>query len=411
MSRTLALRLIAVAVLSLVVAGCGGAVTSPSPDAAESQPAASGSAGSDEGLRGDLTIWHAYSSGGAAEGAAFETVRAAIEAANPDLTLAVLDVPFDQLYTNFETEAAAGGGPDLFIAPNDNLGTEVRANLLEPVELDEAFLADHLQVAVDGSQVDGTLYAVPESLKAVAMFYNSETVGEPPATTDDLLALVEDGTRLGILQNPYHNWGLWYAFGGQIMDESGVCVADEGGVAEAFAYLQELEAAGATFYTDGAVFQDDFKLGELDIIIEGPWFTGDAKEALGDGLGVAPMPAGPAGPSQPMTGVDGWYINANSENKELALAFALEMVSPENEQTLVDDAGHIPANSTIAIADPVTEVFAEAVAEGFPRPQSEEMNNYWGNFGNELNAAIEADKDAEQAVADACAAMNEANGK
>ena len=199
-------------------------------------------------------------------------------------------------------------------------------------------------------------------------------------------------------------------FGGQIMDDSGACAADDAGVADAFAFLQDLKAAGAQFYTDGAAFQDDFELGELDLIIEGPWFTGDAKAAYPDNLGVAPMPEGPGGPSQPMTGVDGWYINANSPNIDLAVAFALEVVKPENEQIYVDDAGHIPANANIEIADPITEVFAQAVETGFARPQNEELNNYWGPFGNELNLALDTGKDAEQAVADACAAMDEANG-
>jgi arabinogalactan oligomer / maltooligosaccharide transport system substrate-binding protein len=397
----------------VLLAACTGGGESPATetDAPEgSQPA--GSQPADGALSGELTVWHAYSSGGEAEGAAFEAVKAEIEAANPDLTLTVLDVPFDQLFTNFQTEAAAGGGPDLFIAPNDSLGTQARASLLLPLDehLDDEFLGEQLEVAVDGSQVDGTFYAVPESLKAVAMFYNSSTVSEPPTTTDELLAAVEGGTRVGLMQGAYHNWGWWYAFGGQIMDDSGRCVADESGVADAFAFLRDLRDAGAEIYTDGAAFQDDFETGNLDLIVEGPWFTGDAKAALGDDLGVAPMPEGPGGPSQPMTGVDGWYINVNAADPDLAVAFAKAMVSPENEQTFVDDAGHIPANANIEIADPITQTFAEAVESGFARPQNEELNNYWANFDNALAQLFTAGADPEQAVADACAAMNEANG-
>ena len=81
------------------------------------------------------------------------------------------------------------------------------------------------------------------------------------------------------------------------------------------------------------------------------------------------MPAGPKGPAQPLTGVDGWYINTNAKDPELAVNFALEMVKPENEQVFVDTAGHIPADTTITISDPITQKFAEAVATGFPRPQ------------------------------------------
>jgi maltose-binding protein MalE len=65
------------------------------------------------------------------------------------------------------------------------------------------------------------------------------------------------------------------------------------------------------------------------------------------------MPAGPKGNSQPLTGVDGWYINTNAADPDLAVNFALEMVKAENEQVFVDTAGHIPADKTIPIADPI----------------------------------------------------------
>jgi arabinogalactan oligomer/maltooligosaccharide transport system substrate-binding protein len=408
----------ALVALALILSACGTTGASPTAGGASPTSAATGAEPTEGGtaeptmagepLSGSLTFWHAYSSGGAAEGEALNQVLAKIQAESPELALTVLDVPFNELYTKFETEAAAGGGPDLYIAPNDNLGNEVRAGLLEP--LDDALadtIDENLEVAVEGSKVDGTLYMVPESLKAVAMFYDSSKVAEPPATTDDLLEGVRDGSiALGINQNPYHNWGFWYAFGGQILDDSDQCVADQGGVADAMAYLKELKDAGAQFFTDGAAFQDAFKTGAVNVIIEGPWFTGDAKKALADNLGVAPMPEGPAGVSQPMTGVDGWYINKNSANKELAIAFAKRMVAVDSEQVFVDVAGHIPANSSIQIQDPITDVFSEAVAEGFPRPQSAGLGNYWTPFGDALNKVLDTSADPQQAVADACATMN-----
>ena len=141
--------------------------------------------------------------------------------------------------------------------------------------------------------------------------------------------------------------------------------------------------------------------------IDGPWATGGYLAVLPK-LAVAPMPAGPAGPAQPMTGVDGWYINANSKNADLAVAFALQMVSPENEALFVK-AGHIPADTTVAVTDPITLKFADAVKTGFPRPQAAQLDNFWGNFDNALNSVIDKGTDPVQATKDACTAMNTAN--
>lgn len=363
-------------------------------------------------VTGSLTIWHAYGSGGTGEGKALEDALKLFRADNPDAKLEVLDVPFDQLFNKFKTEAAAGGGPDLFIAPNDSLGDLVRAKLLLDVTSKlSGKLENALPVSVDGSKVDGKLYAVPESLKAVAMFYNKATVKEVPKTTDDLLKLAKAGTKIGFNNNPYHQYGFFGGFGGKLLDPSGKAIADQGGFAEAVQWMKDMKAAGVQFFTDGEKFNQAFQTKQLDIVVEGPWKTADFKKALAADLGVAPIPAGPKGPATPLTGVDGWYINANTKNADNAVNFALYMTSPKVEQIFVDQAGHIPADKTLKISDPITQEFAKAVATGFPRPQVPELSAYWENFGNALSLAIDKGEDAKKVVADATAAMNKANKK
>ena len=75
----------------------------------------------------------------------------------------------------------------------------------------------------------------------------------------------------------------------------------------------------------------------------------------------------------------------------------------------LDTAGHIPANTTIKISDPITLQFGEAVKSGFPRPQVPQLDNFWGNFDNALALVIQKGSDPQKAAADACAAMNKAN--
>jgi arabinogalactan oligomer / maltooligosaccharide transport system substrate-binding protein len=420
----------ALAAIALVAAACSSsATTAPSAAPATAAPAtaapateapsmapseapsmAPSAAPTEAALSGELTVWNAYGSGGTAEGKAFEQILAKFATDYPGVKINALDVPFSDLYTKFETEAAAGGGPDMFIAPNDSLGKEVRAGLLADTgDVSALFVPQTTQVAIDGSQVDGKFYMVPESLKAVAMFYNKAKVATPPATTDDLLKAVKGGLKLGLQQNAYHPWGFWYAFGGQIMDGTGKCVADAtSGVSDAFAYLKALKDAGAQFYTDGAKFQDAFKTGKLDAIIEGPWFSGDAKAAYGDKLGVAPGPSG-AGAFAPMTGVDGWYINAASPNVALAKQVATILTNQDNQQIYVDVAGHVPANKNITISDPIVQGFSDAVSSGYARPQIAAMGNYWGNFGDALNTVLDKGADPVAAVKNACTAMNKAN--
>ena len=126
---------------------------------------------------------------------------------------------------------------------------------------------------------------------------------------------VKDGTiKAGFdAHSSYHSFGWWAAFGGKLMDDTGKCVADTTGVADAYKYFQDLQTAGAKWYDKYDDLASDFKAGKIDLIVDGPWASGGYKEALKDNLAVAPMPAGPKGPSQPLTGVDGWYINTNAQ--------------------------------------------------------------------------------------------------
>ena len=123
---------------------------------------------------------------------------------------------------------------------------------------------------------------------------------------------------------------------------------------------------------------------------------------------MAPGPTGTGGAFQPMAAPDGFYINDSSANADLATNFALAMLG--QEQTFMDKAGHIPANTTLP-SDPITAGFAQQVETGFARPTAKELDNYWGNFGNAIAAVVEKGTDPTSAVADACAAMDKANGK
>ena len=75
------------------------------------------------------------------------------------------------------------------------------------------------------------------------------------------------------------------------------------------------------------------------------------------------------------------------------------------------DAGHLPANTTLQPTDPIAQAFSALMPSGFARPTAKELNNYWGNFGNALAAAIDKGEDSTKLVTDACAAMDKANNK
>jgi arabinogalactan oligomer / maltooligosaccharide transport system substrate-binding protein len=420
-----------VASVAILAAACGtstatsapSASTAPVSSAPESQAAESPSAAAESpsaaALTGSITVWEAYGASGNAEKDAFTSMVDAVKAANPGLTVDVTDVAFSDIFNNFQTQAGAGSGPDLYIAPNDSLPSQARAGILA----DLSSYADTLKaapysvsdVAITADTVDGKLYAIPESMKAVALFYRTDKLPAAPATTTDYLNTVKGGTKLGIVYGPngggaYYQWGFYGAFGGKILDDTGKCAATATtGVADSLKFLQDFKAAGGILYQNDGDAKTDFLSGKIAGFIDGPWQTGDLKTALGDKLAVAPGPSAAGGAFQPMAAPDGFYVNASSANTDLAVNFALAMLG--QEQTFVDKAGHIPANTSLTVADPLTKGFATAVETGFARPTAKELDNYWGNFGNAIAAVIDKSSDPTKEVATACAAMDKANKK
>jgi arabinogalactan oligomer/maltooligosaccharide transport system substrate-binding protein len=416
--------IVATACTSSATPSPSSAATQPPATTAASQPAASNppttaASPSAAALTGTLTVWEAYGASGTTEKDAFDKIVAQVMTANPGLKVTVTDVPFNNLFTNFETQAAAGAGPDLYIAPNDNLPTEARAKLL----MDVSSLTDTLKgapyntsdVAINAATVDGKLYEIPESMKGVELFYNKSVLTTAPVTTDDWKT---NASKLGWVYGAngggaYYLWGLFSSFGGKIMDDTGKCAATAGGVADALQWLKDMKTAGMHFYQNDTDAKADLISGKIAGFIDGPWQSGDLSQAAPKGLGTnLAVTAGPTGPSggtwAPMTAPDGFYINDSSPNKDLAVQFALQFLLPANEQ-LFANAGHLPANTSLQPTDPIAQSFAALMPKGFARPTLAALNNYWGNFGNALTAVIDKGTDAKTAVADACTAMDKAN--
>jgi arabinogalactan oligomer/maltooligosaccharide transport system substrate-binding protein len=376
-------------IASVVLTACGGGAATepvqPAEPAATQAPVATEEPATTEEPAAEpveVTFWHAYGTGSAEEVALAKVLeQAAVDL--PQYTINVLQVPFNDIYNKYRTDVAAGGGPDMFIAPNDSLGDDARAGLIADITDLAAGKFDGVnQLGIDGMTVDGKLYGVPESLKAVAFWYNTDLMPTPPATTEELQAMMEEGTPVAISFGCYHHWGFFGAHGGDVFDESWTVVAGEG-VADAMTYLNDLyqisvENGWPRNDSDGLA---PFSEGTVAAITNGNWAMGDYRNALGDKLAVTTLPAGTGGPANPLLGVDGFYLSPNSANPEAALDVALYLTGPEAQTIMMNEAGHVPVRTDVEITDPLIQGLVDAFNTGSTvRPQVPELGNYWANF-------------------------------
>ena len=360
-----------------------------------------------------LTIWHGYTE---TEEAVFSDAIASFTEANPKITVEVLAVPFDELQNKFQTEAAAGEGPTLVTGPQDRMAGYADANLLAEIDASADFVSDLVPAAVEGGRVAGKLVGLPLNNKVVAMFYNKSMIDTPPANFDELLALAADG-GLAITADWFHNYMWVPAFGAQLFDGDYKCVLDTSGAAAAFEYLKKVcDSEGVTCDGNDGDMDTLFRSGAAAVRFQGPWMSGDAIADLGaDNVGVARVPSIPgAGDPRTWNQSEMIQINANASEAEVEAAMALikHLTSETVQADFLSRANWIPANANVDVsANPVVGAFLEQVPYSDPFPVVPELGATWAPMGNAITEIIEGVKSAEDAVAEACALINETNQK
>jgi len=360
-----------------------------------------------------VTLWYAYAPASSEE----QALSRIILDANHDFPNVIIQrerIAFEDIFHLYEEAVRRSQGPDLLLAPNDSLGDQVRSGLVKDLTSDlEGRLTNVYTTAIDGMKVDGKMYGVPESAKAVALYYDITSIPTPPTTTVQLLDLVKSGKKIAIntgRDGAYYNFGFFGAFGGQLLDSSGKAIADQGGFIPAMEYLVELKNAGAIINSS---YQDSGKLfeqGKVDMLIDGPWRLVDYRRERGN-FSIAVLPSGPSGLAKPLNGIDGFYVNPHTKNFSTTLELALFMTNQASSQQFTTVAGHVPIRSDVSTGnDTEAETFAQASAQGLPRPQLAEFSNYWDIFGEMFTDVLSGTVSPQVGVQRANRSLNTANG-
>ena len=169
---------------------------------------------------------------------------------------------------------------------------------------------------------------------------------EPPTTWDEVkeisAKLKEEGHKYGFLiqtSDPYHFYGIQTAFDGYVFGktESGAWNPEDvglnsAGTVAAFEWLDSMYKDGLLdpgSNIDAGLLLSAFQNGDAAMVISGPLALGGFREA-GVPYKVAPLPAATK-PGEPFLGVQGFMINAFSQNQLLAQTFLQQFVATDDD--------------------------------------------------------------------------------
>lgn len=399
---------------SLVVAGCAAAPgQSTQAPAAGEGPAAVEEAPAAGQEQVTLSIWHGYIE---TEEATFRQAVNDFMAANPNINIEMLAVPFQELVNKFQTEVSAGGGPTLITGPQDRMAGYAEAGLLAPIDPGAEFFSELVPAAVEGGQVGGELVGVPINNKVLALFYNKSMVETPPADFDQLLDMAAD-SGLALTADWFHNYMWAPAFGAQFFDENYKVIIDSPEGAEAYSYFKQVcESEGVICDANDGDMDTVFRQGQAAFRIQGPWASGDfIKDVGAENVGVAVIPAIPGHDNpRPWNQSEMISINvgATPEEQAAAMQFIDYLTSAEVQQMFLNEANWIPSNTGVDTStNPVVGGFLAQVPYSDPFPVVAELGATWDPMQDAITKILEGVASPQEALSDAAALINTANNK
>ncbi len=297
-----------------------------------------------------------------------------------------------------ELDGPAGLGADVIQVPHDHVTTLIDAGIVmefQP-ELTEVLQGRLLDTAMQTANVDGKQYGASIITESIALFYNTDLVGDfMPETFEELIEWAanykEETGNWGIgwqVEDAYHNYFFLTAFGMRVFGENSMDADNPGwDTPEAAAGLEfyksvrekafDVPGPDAGWDTTVAAFQK----GELPFTITGPWAIGDAKNN-GVNFGITKLPTINGNQPYSFSGAQIILVSAYTEYPNAAHNLVSFMASEEGLGLLYSVNGKLPAvkdPSTIPglADDALLSGIAEQANFSYPMPVIKEIQFMW----------------------------------
>ena len=337
------------------------------------------------------------------------------------ITVAVQEVNFGDIRDRLATAGPAGEGPDVIIGAHDWLGQLVTSGLLAPVDLPNP--EDFSEVAIEAMTYDGQLYGVPYAIENIALIRNVDLVPEAPATFEELEQIALDLVAAGeadiplAIQNdpgdPFHDFPLYTAAGGYLFGKNAdgslnpddLGLDSEGGLAAGAQFAEWVESGLLQPSLSYDVMIESFGQGRAPFAITGPWAVSEPDrgfKATGVNYVVEPIPPLAGTTASPFVGVQGFMVSANAENPLFAQTFITEVMTTQDVQMALFEAGgrppaHIAAFDAAAAGDPDIEGFGQSGLNGQPMPAIPEMGSVWSAWTDAYALILNGTSTGEEA--------------
>ncbi|HEX2909471.1 MAG TPA: ABC transporter substrate-binding protein [Chloroflexia bacterium] len=364
--------------------GNGAATTAAGTAATTSATTAAASTG---GQKATISFWNGFTG---PDRAAVEEITKRFGQANPNVTVNMDISPWDSLMQKLLSTMSTGQGPDVVAIHFQYLPQYAKSGYimdLSPAvqagtDLDPANWPPAL---VDLLKYNGKFYAAPMNFATLMLYYNKDMFKaagldpeKPPTNWNDWIDAIKKlskqnggASQYGLSIGEHDtipNWPLFlWGNGGDVIKDGKSDLTDPKTV-QALKTWSDLVKTNkiSPVGLSGAEADKLFQTQKAAMEVTGPWMTNGFTEA-GINYGVAPVPAGSAGPLTLGDTVI-LMVNKSSKNADAAINFVKYWNSKEAQLYLATQTGFPPArldlaNSPELAKNPWSPRFASVAAQ------------------------------------------------
>jgi arabinogalactan oligomer / maltooligosaccharide transport system substrate-binding protein len=280
-------------------------------------------------------------------------------------------------------------------------------------------LSIYVDSALQAGKLGSTYWGVPISNgNHLMLLYNKSMIATPPADSDALIAAglpLTSGDVYGLTFNetePFWLVPFLGGFGGKVFAEDGKTpTLNTQEMIDALNFVYSLKTGATAIMPETADYDTAntmFLEGKAAMIINGDWSLGGYSDALGDNLGVAPIPKISATGLWPAPYTSGvmFMAPANLAGAKLDAVkdFIAFVTNKDNQLGMVTTLKRLPAlkealNDPLITNDPLLAGSAQQMTYGTPQPANVEMRCVWDSLKPEMQAVYNGSKSAADAAA------------
>ncbi|MEL7536586.1 MAG: extracellular solute-binding protein [Pseudomonadota bacterium] len=385
-----------------------------------------------------VEVWHTFTVGSIDEEIFMQAV-AEFEAANPEIDVEAVRIPYLQNLAQFINSSQGGEAPDLIRLSDTEVGKigHISVEGLPLLEDLRPHLTPAQRVGVDAKALqamryENALYGMPVSQGALTLIYNRDLFDAAEVdyptdtwTTDDLIAAAKAlaSDEVSGIALPL-KWSYWYipfqtGFGGAPFDAHGNPTLDSDGSAEALNYFLDLDRRHSIVSSSVGLesMSTQFQIGNAAMVLDGAWnWNNYVGAGLNIDLALMPTVAETGLRMRPMSSYFGWGVSKQSAVKEQAVELALWLASADVQKRFALQSFIIPANLELA-ADPdirsnrVISGYLRQAEHGLAVPTNRGTSRVFEQIDTALELVLKGEMDAHTALRAADAEMERLMGQ